>query len=101
MIQLFQITIRMEAKRLAAAGLLVFLFLLFFAPPSSSLAQTGITAAQDQAEIQFPDSITFSVELQSEAEIQQVILEYRVQQVTCGEVIAKAFPQFTPGQGSH
>ena len=70
--------------------------LLIF-PPSSSLAQAGITAAQDQAEIQFPDSLTFSVELQSQAEIQQITLEYRVQQVTCGEVIAKAFPQFTPG----
>jgi hypothetical protein len=87
---------RREAQ--LCARFLAVLFLLIYAPPSSSLAQTGITAAQDQAEIQFPDSLTFSVELQSQAEIQQVTLEYRVQQVTCGEVIAKAFPQFTPGK---
>jgi hypothetical protein len=89
-----------EMKREAqlCALLIAVLFLLIFAPPSSSLAQAGITAAQDRAEIQFPDSLTFSVELQSRAEIQQITLEYRVQQVTCGEVIAKAFPQFTPGK---
>ena len=98
MIQLCQIAVRRGARRTAAAALLVILFLLVFASPSSSLAQTGITATQDQAEIQFPDSLTFSVELNSQAEIQQVTLEYRVQQVTCGEVIAKAFPQFTPGK---
>jgi hypothetical protein len=78
--------------------LLITLALLAFAQPSSSLAQTAITATQDRAEIQFPDSVTFSVALTSEAEIQQVTLEYRVQQVTCGEVIARAFPQFTPGK---
>jgi hypothetical protein len=98
MFQLIQIAIRRGPKRPAAAGILVFLFLLIFSPSSSSLAQAGITASKDQAKIQFPDSLTFSVVLQSQAEIQQVILEYRVQQVTCGEVIAKAFPQFTPAK---
>jgi hypothetical protein len=98
MIQPSQSSDRRWAKWPAAAGLLVILFLLIGASPSISLAQAAITAAQDQAKIQFPDSITFSVELQSQAEIQQVSLEYHVQQVTCGEVVAKAFPQFTPGK---
>ena len=103
MFQPIQIAIRREPKRWITAGALLILALLSFAAArrsatASSLAQTAITAAQDQALIQFPDSVTFSVELQSEAEIQQVILEYRVTQVTCGEVIAKAFPQFTPGK---
>ncbi len=62
------------------------------------LAQAPVTASQDQAEIQFPDSLTFSVELQGQAEIQKVTLEYRVRQVTCGDVIAKAFPDFSPGK---
>jgi hypothetical protein len=77
---------------------LVALALLIFTRPSPGRAQTAFTATQDQAVLQFPDSVTFGVELQSQADIQQVTLEYRVQQVTCGEVVAKAFPQFTPGK---
>jgi hypothetical protein len=65
--------------------------------PVTVLAQTAIIATQEQATIQFPDSITFSVDLQSASQIEQVVLEYRVVQVTCGEVVALAFPQFTPG----
>ncbi len=79
-------------------GLLILSILLIASPPASGQAQAAITASQDQAEIQFPGSITFSVELLSQAEIQQVTLEYHVQQVTCGEVIAIAFPEFTRGK---
>jgi hypothetical protein len=88
----------MQREAQLCARFLAVLFLLIYALPSSRLAQTGITAAQDQAEIQFPDSLTFSVELQSQTEIQQVTLVYRVQQIACSEVVAKAFPQFTPGK---
>jgi hypothetical protein len=90
--------IRKGCERMAAAGLRVVLILAIFAPISPGLAQAPIAATQDQAEIQFPESITFSIELESEAEIEQVSLEYRVEQVTCGEVVARAFPQFTPGK---
>src|SRR3972149_6150387 len=98
MFSLSQPEIRRGLRRPAAIGLLIVWILAIFSPPSPSLAQVPITAAQDQAEIQFPESITFSVKFESEAEIEQVSLEYRVQQVTCGEVIARAFPQFTPGK---
>jgi len=87
-----------EVQRRAMTGILLLLGLLIFAQPSSGLAQAAITATHDQAAIQFPDSITFSVDLQSESDIQQVDLEYRVEQVTCGQVVAIAFPQFSPGK---
>ena len=47
--------------------------------------------------LNFPETATFRATISSEAEIQSVVLEYGNEQQTCGEVIAKAFPQFTPG----
>jgi hypothetical protein len=64
----------------------------------SSLAQSAVVTSNDQATLQFPDSLTFSIDLKSDAEINQVVLDYRVEQVTCGEVSAEAFPTFTPGK---
>lgn len=43
----------------------------------------------------FPESATFRATLTSDVEITSVVLEYGNEQQTCGEVIAKAFPQFT------
>jgi hypothetical protein len=48
--------------------------------------------------LQFPESVTFRAGFTSDAEITSVVLEYGNEQQTCGEVIAKAFPQFTPGK---
>jgi hypothetical protein len=52
--------------------------------------------ANDTATLDFPNTITFSASLQSSAAITAVTLEYGTAQQTCGEVVAKAFPQFTP-----
>ncbi|HEX5808050.1 MAG TPA: peptidase MA family metallohydrolase [Anaerolineales bacterium] len=43
----------------------------------------------------FPESVTFRATLTSDVDITSVVLEYGNEQQTCGEVIAKAFPQFT------
>lgn len=51
----------------------------------------------DSVTFDFPNTATFSAALQSNAEITSVTLEYGSEQLTCGEVIAKAFPDFTPG----
>lgn len=73
----------------------VLLSLSFTAPA----AATQIDISNDKAVVEFPDRVAFSVELQSEAEIARVILEYGVvNQLTCGEVVAKAFPDITPGK---
>jgi len=59
-------------------------------------AQAGIQLISDSATLSFPDSVTFKAEFKSGENITSVVLEYGVDQLTCGTVVAKAFPQFTP-----
>lgn len=54
--------------------------------------------ANDRADISFPIAVTFSATISAEADITSVVLEYGTEQLTCGEVVAKAFPQFTPAR---
>jgi hypothetical protein len=58
-------------------------------------SQTGIQLISDTATLSFPNTATFKAEFKSGANITSVVLEYGVDQLTCGTVIAKAFPQFT------
>ncbi len=58
-------------------------------------AQAGIQLVNDTATFTFPNTATFKAEFKSGVNISSVILEYGVDQLTCGNVIAKAFPQFT------
>jgi hypothetical protein len=46
--------------------------------------------------IAFPDRISFNAQISSTAPIEQVVLEYGVVKRTCGDIVAKAFPRFTP-----
>lgn len=69
---------------------------LFAVQPASASPQTDVT--NDQAIINFPIAVTFSAKINSNTNITSVILEYGTDQLTCGEVIAKAFPQFTSGK---
>jgi hypothetical protein len=48
--------------------------------------------------LNFPESATFRAAFTSDSDITSIVLEYGNEQQTCGEVIAKAFPQFTPGK---
>jgi hypothetical protein len=52
----------------------------------------------DSATFEFPNTVTFSATLGANAEITTVTLEYGNEQLTCGEVTAKAFPEFQPGK---
>jgi hypothetical protein len=47
----------------------------------------------------FPESVTFRATFAGDVDITSVVLEYGNEQQTCGDVTAKAFPQFTPGKG--
>jgi hypothetical protein len=62
-----------------------------FTPPPAQVTNNEII-------LQFPETATFRATISSEVEIQSVVLEYGNEQQTCGEVIAKAFPQITPGK---
>ncbi|MFN8386673.1 MAG: peptidase MA family metallohydrolase [Anaerolineales bacterium] len=66
--------------------------------PTQAFASTPADVTKDDVTFDFPNTATFSATITSSAEIQSVVLEYGNEQQTCGEVIAKAFPQFTPGK---
>jgi hypothetical protein len=59
-------------------------------------AQSAIRVADSRAELDFPNSARFSAEVQSGSEITEVVLEYGTNAITCGSVVAKAFPIFSP-----
>jgi hypothetical protein len=82
----------MKVIRLSIFILLVVLLLGMAAPAQ---AQAGITTVSDSVTLAFPDSATFQAEFTSGVNITSVVLEYGVDQLTCGTVIAKAFPTFT------
>ena len=65
--------------------------------PKAVSAAPGVDVIDDQPILNFPESITFRATLESSAPITSVMLEYGTDQLTCGTVVAKAFPQFTPG----
>jgi hypothetical protein len=68
-------------------------FMLGFVMPVH--AQAGIQLKNNEASLSFPDSATFRAEFQAGDIITSVVLEYGVDQLTCGTVVAEAFPQFT------
>jgi len=60
-------------------------------------AQSDIQVVSDAANQTFPDSLLFSAEFKGGTNITSVVLEYGVNQLTCGTVEARAFPQVTIG----
>jgi len=62
----------------------------FTAPPAD--------VTNDEVILNFPESATFRARVTSQADISSVVLEYGNIQETCGDVIARAFPPFTPGK---
>jgi hypothetical protein len=77
--------------------LLVFILTgsLFCSLPIPVQAQAGIQLVSDHAALSFSESATFQAEFKSGVNITSVVLEYGVDQLTCGTVVGKAFPQFT------
>jgi hypothetical protein len=79
-------------------GLIGVAALLFAAQPAAVRAApaAAATVTKNQAVISFPNTITFKVTAQAAGNITRIELEYGVQVLTCGDVVAKAFPDFTP-----
>ena len=83
-------------RRIATLLTLILTLSLFAAQPASASPQADVTG--DRATLSFPIAVTFSSQINAAANITSVVLEYGTEQLTCGEVVAKAFPQFTPGK---
>jgi len=73
------------------------LFGLLVMPVQSVFAASHADVADDQVTFSFPNTATFSATLSADASITSVTLEYGNEQLTCGDVVAKAYPQITPG----
>lgn len=65
--------------------------------PTPARAAPEADVTDNEVVFDFPNTAAFRARITSGAEIQSVVLEYGNEQQTCGEVIAKAFPLFTPG----
>ncbi len=73
---------------------LLLTFLLLWPHPVAAAANV----VENRAEIDFPNTLTFKVKLEHTTSITSLVLEYGDIQQTCGEVIARAFPEFNPGK---
>ncbi len=80
--------------RIKIITLILTLSLLF---PTPAFASASADVTNNEVIFDFPNAATFRARITSSADIQSIVLEYGNEQETCGEVIAKAFPQFTPG----
>lgn len=61
-------------------------------------AATLVNVTRNEVVLNFPESAAFQLSISNDVDIHSIVLEYGNEQQTCGEVIAKAFPQFTPGK---
>ncbi len=75
---------------------IIFLLVAMIFAPAHAAAAPRADVENDRVTLAFPETATFSATLHSSAVITSVVLEYGNEQQTCGEVIAKAYPQFTP-----
>jgi len=65
-------------------------------PVPEAALQSEVT--RNEVTLNFPKTATFELSVNHPVDIKSIVLEYGNQQQTCGEVIAKAFPHFTPGR---
>jgi hypothetical protein len=77
-----------------AAGLL----LPAFRGPAPARAglQPALEVENNRTVMDFPNTITFQLTVRNQVPIERIVLEYGVERLTCGEVTAKAFPDFEP-----
>lgn len=61
-----------------------------------ALPQTDVI--DNKVTLGFPETATFSATITADIDIVSVVLEYGNEQQTCGDVIAKTYPEFTPGK---
>lgn len=69
-----------------------------FGPVSPVQAAPRAEVTHNEIVLGFPDTATFRLSITGDVDITSIVLEYGNEQQTCGEVVAKAFPRFTPGK---
>lgn len=77
---------------------ILLLCVILLAPLGRLSAAPRADVTNNKVEFSFPETATFSADLSSAATITSVTLEYGDEQLTCGNVIARAFPKFDAGK---
>jgi len=86
-------------KGIAAFVILLLLSLLctFCTSASRQFIQVdGFEITLSEPRIEFPDSITFDIEVESDAEISKITFQYQVDKMSVLPVTSVAFPEFEP-----
>lgn len=76
--------------------ILTFILSLSLLTVTTAFTSLSAYVAENESILNFPESATFRATVTSDSDIQSIVLEYGNEGQTCGEVIAKAFPKFTP-----
>lgn len=67
-------------------------------PARPAAAQEAIAIEAVAQTLEFPNTIAFRATVSGPAPITQVVLEYGVDRRTCGDVLSRAHPEFTPAE---
>jgi hypothetical protein len=77
---------------------LLLLLSILLAPAQTVFAAPRADVTDNQVTFDFPNTATFSATISADSDIASITLEYGNIQQTCGEVVAKSYPDFTPGK---
>ncbi|MBI4216382.1 MAG: hypothetical protein HY687_03195, partial [Chloroflexi bacterium] len=84
-------------RRAALAALGAILLLAALSLSQGAQAQVGIRVSASSAKVDYPNSITFTLEAEGPVAINQVELTYQVVKSTCSPTSSQSQPEFTPG----
>jgi hypothetical protein len=74
------------------------LFLILLIPAQTAFAAPRTDVTDNRVAFDFPNTATFSAAISADSDIASITLEYGNVQQTCGEVVAKAYPDFSAGK---
>jgi hypothetical protein len=84
------------AQKRAFLYSIVCLAALLAAPGTrQAAAAPALDVSTNQAALQFPETITFRLGVSASTQVSSIVLEYGDVEETCGQVTARAYPQFT------
>jgi hypothetical protein len=90
--------VRYRTLHLALIPMLLTLAATAALPGTRVLALAPADVANDVPTLDFPNTITFHANITAPVNVTSVTLEYGDQEQTCGQVVAKAYPQFAPAR---
>jgi hypothetical protein len=73
---------------------LISIILIIASSTGTVLAQEAVVIQDKKPFIDFPNKITFKADISTGKPPKSVVLEYGVEQLNCGSVVARAFPEF-------